>query len=365
MFVFHTRIKISLVSISLILTSLFFTSPANSATTSCKLLNVRQDATSLGFPRPGNRLKNKGTVKIQVLFANYPDQPALDKNYAAGLLDLFSEEAEEFYANASYGKVKIQFIPSKFWVTMNNPSTYYSNYALNNDATNTAFLNEIVSKADAQIDFSKVNGFLILSNPMAFEVKAMIAFTGGIPVDGKNLSNGINLGSELLTLGAIAHNSIIHELGHGFGLVDLYDVTQLGISPGDSFAGRWSVMSYMPTGTDFFAWEKYAIGWITDKDIYCGKPNKTIELSPLHKSGGKKMVVIPTSGSEAIVVENRTRNKNDANLPGSGIVVYSVNTAIPTGQGPIRVLSILGKNKSFSVSGITIKNNGKNKVKIS
>ena len=361
----HNKVKSIGIILTIILVSIIFEVPAQSSTTACKLQNVRQDATSLGFPRPANRLKNKGTVKIQVLFANYPDQPALDKNYAAGLLDLFSEEAEEFYSNASYGKVKLQFIPSKFWVTMNNPSTYYSNNTLNNDANNTAFLNEIISKADSKIDFSKVNGFLVLSNPMAYEVKAMIAFTGGISVDGKNLSNGINLGSELLTLGAIAHNSIIHELGHGFGLVDLYDVSQLGISPGDSFAGRWSVMSYMPTGTDFFAWEKYAIGWITDKEIYCGKPNKTIELSPLHKSGGKKMVVIPTSGSEAIVVENRTRNKNDANLPGSGIVVYSVNTTIPTGQGPIRVLSVLGKNKSFSVSGITITNNGKNKVKIS
>ena len=209
-----------------------------------------------------------------------------------------------------------------------------------------------------------MNGFLVLSNPMAFELKAMIAFTGGIPVDGHNLTNGINLGSELLTLGAIAHNSIIHELGHGFGLVDLYDVSQLGKSPGDTFAGRWSVMSYMPSGTDFFGWEKYAIGWISDKEIICGKPNKSIEISPMHKKGGTKIVVIPTNANEAIVIENRTKNKNDVNIPGSGIVVYSVNTTIPTGQGPIKVLSVLGKNQSFSVSGINIQNKGKNKVLI-
>jgi len=355
------RIGIILVTL---LASLTFQIPAKSSTSACKLQNVRQDALSLGFPRPANRLKNKGTVKIQVLFANYPDQPALDKNYAEGLLELFSEEAQNFYTNASYGQVKIQFIPAKFWVTMNNPSTYYSNYALNNDATNTAFLTEVVSKADAKIDFSKVNGFLVLSNPMAFELKALIAFTGGIPVDGKNLTNGITIGSELFTFGAFAHNSVIHEMGHGFGLVDLYDVSQLGKSPGDNFAGRWSVMSYMPSGTDFFGWEKYVIGWIKDKEIICGKPNKTIELSPMHKKGGTKLVVIPTSTSEAIVIENRTRNKNDANIPGSGIVVYSINTTIPTGQGPIKVLSVLGKNQNFNVAGINIQNKGKNKVQI-
>jgi hypothetical protein len=58
-------------------------------------------------------------------------------------------------------------------------------------------------------------------------------------------------------------------------------------------------------------------------------------VTPIARAGGKKLVVVPTSPSTAYAVEVRRRLGYDRGVCREGVLVYTVDSQILSGNGPI------------------------------
>ena len=132
------------------------------------------------------------------------------------------------------------------------------------------------------------------------------------------------------------------------------------------------------------AWSRWQLGWLEPDQIRCVTQldtETTITISPVALPGNEgAMIVIPVSETEVIVIESRRKLGYDAGrehqwpdgaktifprLVDEGILVYTVNASLDTGQLPIKVAGdpgnghlennpILTEGQSITIRGHTI-----------
>jgi M6 family metalloprotease-like protein len=123
-----------------------------------------------------------------------------------------------------------------------------------------------------------------------------------------------------------------HELGHGFGLPDLYctapSCPQEGI-------GRWGLMGSGAWGCSvsegparpchMSAWSKAVLGWA---DVTVAPPDEdlgTIVLEPVETTGAVVRVDVQDGSGEYYLLENRQRLGFDQGLVAPGVLVWHVD----------------------------------------
>ena len=146
----------------------------------------------------------------------------------------------------------------------------------------------------------------------------------------------------------------VHELGHlVFSWPDLYD--------GDSSSaglGSWCLMaggSWLTTGTDPrgskpchpSAWCKSTQGWV---DVVTEKTNRSIKLADVKESRTvHRLWTNGAGGHEYFLIENRQKQKYDAALPGSGLLVWHVDENVKTNTNEshykVALMQADGKNQ--------------------
>jgi hypothetical protein len=135
----------------------------------------------------------------------------------------------------------------------------------------------------------------------------------------------------------------VHEIGHALSLVDL-----AGPLPSNqlwhTYVGQFSVMGE-PEGLapGYLGWERWQLGWLDDQQIACG--TGALQLTPIERSGGIKLAVTPTGPHTAVVVESRRAEAEDRAMPRSGALVYTIDTAMTSHDGPIRVQPVDGTDE--------------------
>jgi len=140
--------------------------------------------------------------------------------------------------------------------------------------------------------------------------------------------------------------TIAHELGHVLGLPDLYDRSQ-GLLPQERrwVVGCWDLMAAGSWGcgtsnrvdwvrpTHLGAWEKEQLGWLGGLTVVEHALNQEFTLEPV--ASGEQVLKIPMETgpvgglSEYLLVEYRTQEGFDEDLPASGVLVYHVNPEVP------------------------------------
>jgi M6 family metalloprotease-like protein len=132
---------------------------------------------------------------------------------------------------------------------------------------------------------------------------------------------------------AAALGTVVHELGHNFGLIDLYNS-----------AGRWSVMGGgdsnttdgvrgdLPALPD--AWSRAFLGWavpqqVSGQNLGAGIPqaeNSPVVFQLLPNPGGMDGQPGMQAGTgEYFLVENRQLVGYDAGLPGCGLLIWHID----------------------------------------
>lgn len=333
----------------------------------CKLQPFAFTNVGFGLPNPAHKLPSVGDVRTIVLFVDFNDVPAAQK--PEDVFALISPNAEKFFNAMSFGRMNWILEPHFVWLRLSQPSSVYGE-GIRSYEGHLQFIQEAVTLADADIDFSTADSVVVMVPPEAAAIPYGPAFGAnpgeGYSADGKVFANGVTSGADLPAWGYLWLN---HETGHIMGLPDLYSY-QFDASNYDDqhrFAGGFGLMGYIDgNAPEFFAFERWQMGWLDDSQIICQpEGEQTVTITPIEMAGGVKAVMIPVSESKVVVVESRRPLGYDANLVKAGALVYTVDTSIPSGQGtlivypvlandPYRDLSPLAPGESVTVGGVTI-----------
>jgi M6 family metalloprotease-like protein len=264
-----------------------------------------------------------------------------------------------------------QLLPNLKWLRMSKKSSEYSfgrgqmTYDLQR-----AYMQEAMNLADAEVDFSGVQAVDVIANPAASAITFGPAFSGapdfgGITADGVTLYNGTTSGVDMTGWGFLWLN---HETGHTMGLVDLYSSVGTTDASIDQFTGDFSVMGDIGgKAIEPLAYERWLLGWLDDSQVICQESGDvTTTLTPIEVAGGTKAVMVPTGPTTGVLVEYRQPLGYDKKLPKAGALVYTIDTSVQSGSGPIKVLPViagdsfrdrspLAAGESLTVGSVTIK----------
>ncbi|MDO0927248.1 M6 family metalloprotease domain-containing protein [Streptomyces sp. TG1A-8] len=298
-----------------------------------------------GVPTPAGYSRSTGTVHALTLMVDFSDAPG-----RGSALDRFHEffpQTQEWFRRASYGRLDYRpETPLATWLRMPKPfSAYGIERGAPFDPGYRGLVRDIVAAADPGVDFRSYDLLNVLvtpnAGPSALDTVLSVTFAGNseAPVaDGVPVANASFVYSRQDdgsgTYDRTGYRVLPHENGHTFGLPDLY--TQ----DGGGAVGHWDIMSEdWGANNDLLGWHKWKLGWLDANQVTCAALRGTAEytLTPLSRTGGEKLVIVPVDGRTGYALELRTRGGNDEAVCRPGVLVYRIDSSVDTGRGPITV----------------------------
>ena len=320
----------------------------------CRLIDRNKDPVRIGFPISDRRLPSSGVVNVQVIFVDFLDY--IGTKNAQELLVFFEEYAvgiESFYDFQSGGLVQFEWIVETEFITI--PKNISS---LNLTRSNPVGLDQVLRQsiliADKIIDYTSTDMVIVFLNPDIPERLANVSpawpLEGhGIMTNEKSIFNATLIAGDAVRIG---YPIIAHEIGHLFGLVDLYDYNWTNNNPTLDedfqfvFTGVFDFMNLAPSSRygdnrDMLGWQRWLLNWIDPEEINClsteTKQMTTHRLSPITTSGNIRILVIRLSSTQALVSEVRAKGLY-CEICSGGLYTYIVDTSIRNGNGPIQLL---------------------------
>ncbi|KAF4343564.1 hypothetical protein FBEOM_2473 [Fusarium beomiforme] len=305
-------------------------------TPTCKLPSPKGFQSPMGFDFPKGCVSATGTVNAFMIFVDFPD--AEDDRSPQAMHDSLVPEAVEWYAQASYNTLKLNVTAdTSGYYRMPNAAASYGwmaggfwqdNYL--NDALDIFTANGTRSPPEADILYVVPTG-----RAADHIARSMARYDPISTRHGKKVTF-----KKAVTFGAadwdLVPMSVVHETGHAFCLSDYYGFDgYLG-----RYVGEFGVMAqHQGIAPDFFAWDKYRLGWMSDSAVDCVLEAGSTEhvLTPLAWNiPGKKAVVIAGSEIAALVAEVRIAAGVDMRACAPGVLLYTVETR--ENPGPIRIV---------------------------
>jgi immune inhibitor A len=314
---------------------------------------LRASFAERGIDTPGGGLaagaQVVGNFNILAICADHPDKVATVSPLEFDTLIFHNGpgSVRDLYNEMSYGQLTITTVnlPSSLgWKRLSTNYSYYvnNNYGLGGYPQNTQKLCEdLVDLVDPLVNFAQydndgngwVDGIVIVHPGRGAEFSGSTSdiwshkwgisprTKDGVRVSAYSIQPEYWTNPGDITIGVYAH-----EIGHLFGLPDLYDTD--GSSRG---VGRWSLMSSgswngslgnSPAHMD--AWCKIELGWITPTNVAA---NMTGAIIP-------RVIDNPTVfrlwedgaiESQYFLLENRQKVGYDTYLPGAGLLIWHID----------------------------------------
>lgn len=143
----------------------------------------------------------------------------------------------------------------------------------------------------------------------------------------------------------------IHELGHSlYAFEDLYLFKPSASTNKNSdldVPARWDLMA--GSSIALLQWNKYLMGWIYDSEVRCLSDQKSSihYLSASETSVDPKLLAINLTEGVTLAAEARTGTSD-----GAGLLLYTINTYIGHGNGPILAQkSLVAKGQTRAMLG--------------
>jgi M6 family metalloprotease-like protein len=260
---------------------------------------------------------------------------------------------KDYYLENSYGKLTVDSVVTA-WVRLPQNESYYGGNDINGrDLNPKQMVLDAINAADAAgFDFSQgdsdgdgwVDCLTVIHSGHGEEYTGNSAnciwshkwsLSSVTTVDGVKMSiyhtEPALRGSDG-TIGA-ASTSIIrigvicHEMGHFFGLPDLYDTS--GGPYSTISVGNWCVMSGGSWGggdgkrpCHFSAWCKQSLGFVAPQLIHS---QSSVSFPDVKASDTVYMLRNGSFNQEYFLVENRNQTGFDASTPGKGIMIWHID----------------------------------------
>ncbi|MFG2873732.1 M6 family metalloprotease domain-containing protein [Streptomyces sp. NPDC048337] len=269
-----------------------------------------------------------GTRRVLTLFVDFPDAPDTDSTqpYAAHLAP-----AADWLGTASHGRVRLDVSVLPRWIRMPAASDSYGFARGLTFEAHEKYVRDAIAAADPYADFSRYDMVYVVPTKAATAISFSPTYihdpaTPGVTADGTRLKWAVTFGQDMWHWG---FKVAAHETGHTFGLPDLYAFT----GAPHRYVGGWDVMGDIAGhAPQFLGWHSWKLGWTRDRQVAClaGPGRRTVTLTPVERPGGTKIAVVRTGETAAYVAESRQ---------GQGVLVYKVDSAVRTGEGPVRVMN--------------------------
>lgn len=338
-------------------------------------------AVSMGSPLSGSL----PVVMIQGLFADSPEPHVSHEDLETALFHGPSEfgTLSDFFEEASGGRLTVtgDAVP---WVrtSLTMAQVVGDSYGLGSGSQTGTYLLEMLEGVDEDFDFGPFDNDGPDGIPnsgdddgivdaVAFQFLEVSASCGGpgiwphrwgvsgwtegepfatndlrpngevIQVDDYTIQSAVDCGG----VNVQKATTIAHELGHVLGLPDLYDRSQ-GLLPEERrwVVGCWDLMAAGAWGcgtmnregwvrpTHFGAWEKDRLGWLGGLEVVGEVLDEEFVLEPVQ--AGEQVLKVylesgfPSSSTEYLLIEYRTKEGFDLDLPASGVLVYHVDPKV-------------------------------------
>ena len=368
----------------------------------CRPYGVAEYGTT-GFPLPSFSVSAHGTIRVAVLFVDFPDARATHSTEREAELSL--PRAEEYLEAAGYGQLDIEFVPLHRWLRADrNRNKSVGETRTETEQAVDGIPDTAVQLADAEFDFDGIDSVMV--------VMPSTEFGGGNAGNARNAR--WDVGTEegripgVVRINIFPHGEAFdqpipwgdvaaHELAHNFGLADLYDLEGSHVLPDAPSGKAWARAEFglmglnanflsgprdprlahivsFPNGAtrteytnalrsnEMLAWSRWQLGWLNATQIRCiTEAEATVELAPVAAPGdGIAMAAIPLSRTEVIVIESRRKIGYDAGqyhrwtdgthttFPGlgaEGVLVYTVDASRTTGSLPLRLIGDTGNGQ--------------------
>lgn len=335
-----------------------WSSPIRSAqpASECKLNFNWNDSTTLSFPRIEHRLATSGSQRHLIIAVDFPDA-----RYTGDVRQILAKAFEpkrvsDFYLQNSNGAVNIDFDIHPNVVSLSQSSHNFGGNKFSSVLIGGIWSNDLIHRAaiqelDGKIDLSKYSALhtvvtggasLSLAGGLASPwSKGFFSFSNG------SFSNATLYGSHVLTSGVQPGSStswplLAHEIGHLFGLVDLYSLA--GDTKSGKTTGPFDLMAHhADPSKSLLAWPRWQLGWLDDSEVICFSAldlDEKLVIDQLNAKDGIKAVVVRISNSQAFVIETRRPGLFDSenDFVEYGLLAYLVDLGISSGQGVVRVL---------------------------
>jgi M6 family metalloprotease-like protein len=337
----------------------------------CELTDVssgrmRFNSLMVGFPRTTSNLESTGNYKITVIPLDWSDFAGKGKPSTVhrAAVDKFAT----YYQEMSYGKLNLEVnfadqwfrLPGKMADYKVTESDYQNTYSEQTKAQKTRLFHGGVKVSDSSVDFSNtaIVVFVLPSGQTAIDLTLQGFWASDLPSpalsDEGLLKNFFTAGNAFPIKQAWSYYA--HEFGHTIMLPDYY--LQSGNFGNDALipipTGPFSGFDMMSTqggpSRTMSLWSRWMMNWLSPSNLYCGDlstlKDTSLTLHPIDQiDSNLKGAIIKISDSKAVVVESRRETKYDEKTTRSrnGVIVYTIDTAINHGEGPMALVPPAGR----------------------
>lgn len=315
------------------------TVPASAGLTStdrCKLTNTNGQNVNLGFPRSSILLPSVGNVKVLVAGVDFSNARATETPQQM-LTPFELPIIRDFFLTASYDRLNLEFTIIDEVVRL--PIT-------DSSISERTVMLETAKALPPKYRLNDYSALLIITTKDS-------DFTNGTASAGSTVSNSTGQLSNYSVVSGVKPKenrwlsspwrTIAHEIGHLLGLMDLWNREDSTAWQGQTAAP----FSLMNTGAgwdyaaDFFAWEKWVLGWIPDSDVKCLEKDSsdfTTGMASLDSKSGVRLIVIPMASNKALAVEFRKKSALDFGITKPGLLIYTVDSSKKNFELPIQLV---------------------------
>lgn len=237
----------------------------------------------------------------------------------------------QYFTEVSYNQTWVIGHVTHEWKMLQKPSTYYDISTVTSPGWQkdrmVEFLKDAITAWDAEIDYRQYDYVFVAG---AGETVWGFAYVN-YPIVKTN--DGITIFSASGENERYDWKTYAHELGHIFGLPDLYSYEIAFKGPEDwreaaIYVGPWDLMSRSDDRPQIGAWGKIKLGWIPPQRVVELLPGQQVPvlLSPLENSGSPiQAVIVYLNATTYFVIENRQPIGFDKVLPDKGVLVSYID----------------------------------------